>query len=400
MIGWIMLSRQAVASAEAALKSEELGVRDEVGFLNLHQAFADRFFPGTSVLHTRLRYALFVPWLMAHAQGDAAQLRKHELTLTWQLNQGDDKRNGVIGGTILPRAPSQTASMIYWTALARWKLLQPRPDGVNSSRGEILKRIAATHKHALGRHRMDDGEPVVDEDLSPFVKLPDPPAAFLRVAEPMDFTVTPQERAFLRRQLIGVGRGPDFHSTQSLLARIADAGLPDGQVATPWSKAVRTIADTEDQKALRVARQSAALAGIGRAVYAALVEAAKTNDGAERTTRHRDDVRKLVAEHSDDARALDLSELHGFVPGLPDYLANVLSQTQKWLSSGTQNVSPLRDVYQEAEIQRKGARARLANTLGGQRRRAEWIAEDHPLAEPLHFRWGNVRRLLTDLKAP
>ncbi len=76
MIGWIMLSRQAVASAEAALKSDELGVRDEVGFLNLHQAFSDRFFPGTSVLHTRLRYALFVPWLMAHAQGDAAQLRK------------------------------------------------------------------------------------------------------------------------------------------------------------------------------------------------------------------------------------------------------------------------------------------------------------------------------------
>ena len=25
---------------------------------------ADRFFPGTSVLHTRLRYALFVPWLV------------------------------------------------------------------------------------------------------------------------------------------------------------------------------------------------------------------------------------------------------------------------------------------------------------------------------------------------
>jgi hypothetical protein len=37
MIGWIMLSRQAVASAEAALKSEQLGVRDEIGFLSLHQ---------------------------------------------------------------------------------------------------------------------------------------------------------------------------------------------------------------------------------------------------------------------------------------------------------------------------------------------------------------------------
>jgi hypothetical protein len=400
MIGWIMLSRQAVASAEAALRSDELGVRDEVGFLNLHQAFSDRFFPGTSVLHTRLRYALFVPWLMAHAQGDAAQLRKHELALTWQLNQGADKRNGVIGGTIWPRAPSQPASMIYWTALARWKILQPRPDGVNSSRGEILKRIAATHRYALGRHRMDDGEPAIEEDLSPFVKLPEPPSAFLKAGESIDFTVTPQERAFLRRQLIGVGRGPEQQSMQSLLARLADIGLPEGQVIAPWSKAIRSIADVDDQKALKVARQSAALAGIGRAVYAALVEAAKANDGSAHTTRHREDVRKLVAEHADDAKVLDLSELHAFVPGLPDYLANVLSQTQKWLLSGTQNVLLLRAVYQEAEVQRKGSRARLANTLGGQRRRAEWSADAHPLAEPLHFRWGNVRRLLIDLKAP
>lgn len=36
MIGWMMFSRDAVAKAEAALKSEELGVRDEVGFLSLH----------------------------------------------------------------------------------------------------------------------------------------------------------------------------------------------------------------------------------------------------------------------------------------------------------------------------------------------------------------------------
>ena len=63
MIGWVLLSREAVARAEEALASNEKGVRDEVGFLALHQGLADRFFPGTSVLHTRLRYVLFVPWL-------------------------------------------------------------------------------------------------------------------------------------------------------------------------------------------------------------------------------------------------------------------------------------------------------------------------------------------------
>ncbi len=120
MIGWIMLSRQAVASAEAALKNDQLGVRDEIGFLTLHQAFADRFFPGTSVLQTRMRYALFVPWLMEAANGNLAQLRKLELELTWQLNRGPDKNDGVIGGSIPDRSPIQPASMIYWAALSRW----------------------------------------------------------------------------------------------------------------------------------------------------------------------------------------------------------------------------------------------------------------------------------------
>jgi len=144
MIGWIMLSRQAVASAEAALKNDQLGVRDEIGFLTLHQAFSDRFFPGTSVLHTRMRYALFVPWLMEAANGNPAQLRKLELELTWQLNLGPDKGNGVIGGSIPNRSPIQPASMIYWSALSQWHILHPRPDGVMSSRSEILKRIAVS----------------------------------------------------------------------------------------------------------------------------------------------------------------------------------------------------------------------------------------------------------------
>lgn len=62
-VGWVLLSREAVARAEEALDPDDRGVRDEVGFLALHQGFADWFFPGTSVLHTRLRYVLFVPWL-------------------------------------------------------------------------------------------------------------------------------------------------------------------------------------------------------------------------------------------------------------------------------------------------------------------------------------------------
>jgi hypothetical protein len=399
MIGWIMLSRQAVASAEAALKNDQLGVRDEIGFLSLHQAFADRFFPGTSVLHTRMRYALFVPWLMEAAQGNAQQLRKLELALTWQLNLGPDKGNGVIGGSIPNRSPIQPASMIYWTALSRWHLLHPRPDGVISSRAEILNKIAATTKNSWGRQRTEDGESLEDAAHAAFANVPTPPSLFLKSGEAMDFNLTGPERTFLRKHLIGVGRGPAPQMHQSLLARIAGARLSVRKVAAPWATLVKEVADRDDKAALTIAKQAAALAGIGRAAYAALVENAKVKDGGSPTTRHRDDVAKMVAEHATDAMKLDLSALSAMAPGLPGYLSEVLAETQKWLS-GRQRVDSLQEVYCIAEVRRKGARARLANNLGGQNRRAEWSAEEHPLAEPLHFRWGNVRRLLNDLEAP
>lgn len=72
------LSPDAMRDARIFMNSDQKGVRDEIGFLIVHQRYADRFFPGTSVLHTRLRYVLFVPWLyrdehLKPAKGQRAQ---------------------------------------------------------------------------------------------------------------------------------------------------------------------------------------------------------------------------------------------------------------------------------------------------------------------------------------
>ena len=37
---------------------------DELGIGSVRDAFSDTLFPGTSVLHTRARYLLFIPWLL------------------------------------------------------------------------------------------------------------------------------------------------------------------------------------------------------------------------------------------------------------------------------------------------------------------------------------------------
>jgi hypothetical protein len=66
MLGWTMLSWDEMRQVERALSGGEQDTRDEIGFLLIHQGFADRFFPGTSVLHTRIRYAL-----LSHGSTDA-----------------------------------------------------------------------------------------------------------------------------------------------------------------------------------------------------------------------------------------------------------------------------------------------------------------------------------------
>ena len=49
---------------------------DELGIGSIRDALADSLFPGTSVLQTRLRYVLFIPWLMqlAAARMSSAQM--------------------------------------------------------------------------------------------------------------------------------------------------------------------------------------------------------------------------------------------------------------------------------------------------------------------------------------
>ena len=59
----------------------------------------------------------------------------------------------------------------------------------------------------------------------------------------------------------------------------------------------------------------------------------------------------------------------------------------------------LHETYEAAERRRKGRRARLVRSIAGREKRQEWLPTEHPVAEPLHYRWRQVRRLLLDLQA-
>ncbi|MFK5644889.1 DUF6361 family protein [Ornithinimicrobium sp. LYQ121] len=101
---------------------------DELGIGTIRDTFANVLFPGTSTLHTRARYLLFVPWLVTSVAAQRlsleranAELRHRETGLIEALIAGDPTGEGVIGKVArasLKRMPSE----VYWGALGRYRI--------------------------------------------------------------------------------------------------------------------------------------------------------------------------------------------------------------------------------------------------------------------------------------
>ena len=103
--------------------------RDELGIGQIRDAFADGLFPGTSTIHTRARYFLFIPWLItqgAKARSGAklkAWTDVQERKLIGALkDEGIGAGQGLIGRVAGPSVRT-LPSAIYWAALGRYGIL-------------------------------------------------------------------------------------------------------------------------------------------------------------------------------------------------------------------------------------------------------------------------------------
>jgi hypothetical protein len=300
-----------------------------------------------------------------------------------------DAGDGVIGRLKYPDPSNQPPSVIYWTALGKWGILRPFPSGALPARGYI-------HSALLNRSRttLDDDDVPMIESESRFVALPAAPSDWDSDSQ-LDFRLRPKEAAFLRTRLASVAS--DHDPTQpSLLARLSDHE-PVPEVDCCWAQDMLEVS-REDRTALERAGQAAALSAIGRGVYAALVEDLRESVDKRPTSRcHRDYLPEVLERHRTAALRLDINGLLNDIGDLPPATLVVLQETLEWIASGEHQPTTLRDCYARAEHIRKGERARLMLDLSSRERRFEWDNEMHTLAEPLHFRWHNVHRLLCDL---
>jgi hypothetical protein len=170
-----------------------------------------------------------------------------------------------------------------------------------------------------------------------------------------------------------------------------------------WGESVLEIAELERDCLVR-AGKAAAMAAIGRGVYAALVESLREKDGSSTTRFHRDALTRAIPEHRNQALGLNIDVLASEVIGLRTKTLEVLRATQAWLAKACQDLEELAKVYEDAEYDRKQERARLKTTRNGRTRRDEWNVEkvasrgqERAETEPLHYRWDVVCGLLNDL---
>lgn len=214
--------------------------RDELGLGVIRDAFADRLFPGTSTIQTRVRYFLFVPWLfrtLKPAEREAFSQRTRQLQdqLRKSLIKGGESL-GVIGylaGGNVQRLPSS----VYWQGLRRLGLLR-----FNGSETDYAGELRPSNEALLN----DDGEPVANASRSLWdPRMPEPPGGWL---DATNFAVSREEAEYLTDRFT-------FEAPESLLAHFLHLAKPPGNADFPWKHVQSTELPTSLGEELNHARR-------------------------------------------------------------------------------------------------------------------------------------------------
>ncbi|MBY2950948.1 hypothetical protein GFL96_31080 [Rhizobium leguminosarum bv. viciae] len=365
------------------------GARDELGFGAIHFAYADRFFPGTSVLHTSVRYTMFVCWayreLLQRNPGSnfsPAELASIEDRTGHKLMEayGRQDGNGIIGGRVLRggRSPVTRPSRIYWNALKTWGMLSL------DARTNKPPNQGDVHRHWLDYSQSVKGLEVdaVAGTLAPLLDdIPEAPKGWSDGRLPLDFTLTLTERLRIRRAWTNT-RGEI-----SLMARLAN--LKRRAPAHLYSREIYDLCTPSEQGTLDRARQVGALVCIGRALYTAMVSDMKTKADKNASRRILDDV---LSGYQKTALQLDISRLSQDMPK-SEGLGKFLGLIQAWAADPgdySQLIAPFR--AREADL--KDDRALLLESSAS--RRDLWSPG---IPQPLTYRWDNVAHFLNELAA-
>lgn len=375
---------------------EDTETIDELGIGQIRDTFSNLLFPGTSVLLTRARYYLFVPWAFqlaterkkANPAAILSTAESYERSLIEAIRKSGDLE-GLIGrqaGTKVRTLPSQ----IYWGGLASYGILTAG-----------ISRQQISHP----ADPVDDSDELTERRFGHWSPtLPARPAGF-PYEVPDGFALSPEEAGWLRERILT--SVPD-----SLLARLTlvpGTTLDATDSVGPWD-GCRSLDLSDEIKRYLDHAELFSLAIHGAALLynlmAAELFAANGFSNRQRNVEPRF-YQEWFTDWSDQIRhesarfdAWDMDDfwltIRSMTPQIP---FQTMTFVQTWLTAVRSGaafgapVSPeLRNLIQRREMQKKGRLARLTN-----RDQLKRWAGDSGTGRLVH-RWSTIRGILRDIE--
>lgn len=393
MIAWLDADTDDQARMREIVKLfTDRDSRDELGIGQVRDVVSDGLFPGTTVLLTRARYLLFVPWCFQLAEGapdPMALAEKNERQLITTLRaSGSDDLTGLLGaraGQALQTLPST----IYWGTLRRYGIVNQE----KTSRSDVF--------HSVDALEDGDDERARTRPSGWAPTLPPIPPEFPYVIDDA-FALSHEEAGWLRERVLEQAPG----TVMSHLMH--HAPLRDSR--SPWADpAVRGI-EGDAATLLRNAEAfSTAMHGAALLYNLLLAEEYETIVPEDRR-RHPAAVeyyRGELAEWADRVERTridqwDVGEFWRWVygtakaaiaPGSQRFISDWVDHVKRADSRSIAEDVVAKGLVRDRERRQKGALARLGNP----KRLSAWSGAAG--AGALTFRWETVRELALDIHA-
>lgn len=376
---------------------------DDLGLGSIRDTFSDLLFPGTSTLHTRARYLVFIPWICRRLEEASTpsrrapdRFRELEVHLIEALLRGGAD-NGVIGKEARANL-KQFPSFMYWSSLRSNGILT-----VPMTRGQYLANLDGFHlqQRRYLKDPADEGGEIPPHNWH--LGLPaEPDDDFLESAT---MELDPEEAAYLTDRML-------TSAPTSLLAQLLNAP-PAEDVATPWSHPEVGSLPPETAEVVHHAHMfSAIMHGAALLYNLLLAEAVRDRRTAgdtlvideDLTTHYRDELAAWAQCMDEPALArtnwdrVEFWELVlGANPRVPTGTRRFVDLWRRAVErhgmDGVVDDRGARELVRRRELSMKGGLARLHNPRALER----WTGAAG--SDALDFRWATVDPIIREIVA-
>lgn len=362
--------------------------RDELGLGQIRDGLGDALFPGTSTLHTRARYLLFVPWILQDAARRAnpgVEADRIERKLITAIRDSDDYAGllGMQAGSALKTLPSS----VYWSMLRKYRILRDP--------ALTLQAALALDGRSVGGDDLDEGSGGKFHAWS--TTMPRAPRSFPATVAG-GFALRNEEAGWLRDRILDEAPG-------TLMAHFV-VNRPSNDSRAPWADPAEQSVTGEARTLLDHAHAFSAVMHGAQLLYNLMLAEQHHDAGLEsekdRVDKYRDDLDEWARTLDSvvDVAMWDLDDLLVRVqkvrgapvhPRSVRFIGDWFGLLRRIPADDVVDHHEPRDLIAKREKQNKGPQARLGNP----RRLQTWGGGSG--AGALVYRWPTVRTILNDI---